>query len=77
MSRGFTLIELLIALAITGMVAAVIAGAALGNNPVNNMSFGVNGTVETRCIDGYKFMVGYRGQVSQVMDADGHGVHCN
>ena len=49
---GFTLIELLIALAITGMVAAVIAGAAFGNNPVNNITVNLNSLSSTPW-DGY------------------------
>ena len=40
-----------------------------------NVSFGVNGVVETRCINGYQFIVAER-ETRQVMDELGHGVKC-
>ena len=52
-NSGFTLIELIIAIAIVGIGCLFIVGIYQGSlNPGGAMSFGVNGVVETRCIDG-------------------------
>jgi prepilin-type N-terminal cleavage/methylation domain-containing protein len=75
--KGFTLIELMIVIAILGIVIAVaaplLAGAPLSNG---NISFGVNGMTESRCIEGYKFVVGEQGQARQILDEFGKGVRC-
>ena len=78
-TRGFTLIELIIAMAIPiGIGILVIAGISQGGlgDTSNRISFGVNGVVETRCVDGYKFMMGHDGSARQIMDEYGHGVRC-
>lgn len=74
MPKGFTLIEMMIA----GVIISIIAILLLGSKDVanGNASFGVNGFVETRCINGYTFVVGHRSQPTQVMDEKGHGVKC-
>jgi hypothetical protein len=41
-----------------------------------SLSVGLNGMTESRCIDGYKFIVGQDGQARQIMDSVGHGVQC-
>lgn len=75
--KGFTLVELLIALAIIGIIFSVavpfIAGVPLNKG---NISFGVNGMTESRCIEGYKFIVGEQGQARQILDEFGKGVRC-
>lgn len=40
------------------------------------ISYGINGLTETRCIDGYKFIVGEGGQARQILDGEGRGVRC-
>ena len=75
--RGFTLIEMMIVIVIIGIIALVAIGPVTGNSPSNSLSFGVNGLTELRCIDGYKFVIGDRGQARQVMDEFGKGVKCS
>lgn len=78
MNRGFTLIELMIVLSIIGILVAVVAPILKGGitAPAGAMSYGVNGSVEQRCISGMKFIVGRNGQVTQVIDHLGRGIAC-
>ncbi len=74
--RGFTLIELMIVIAIVGIVGSMalgFMGSASGNSSI---SIGINGMTEMRCIDGYKFIIGDKGQARQVMDEFGKGLKC-
>ena len=74
--RGFTLIEMMIVvvvLMILGTVVLNIAGMVHGNSSV---SFGINGMTEVRCIDGYKFVIGDKGQARQIIDEFGKGAKC-
>lgn len=72
--KGFTIIEFLIAVAVIGIVLALLYGAA--HSP-SRVTFGPNGFVETRCIDGLKYVVGEGGQARQVIGANGAGVGCH
>jgi prepilin-type N-terminal cleavage/methylation domain-containing protein len=75
--RGFTLIELMILLAIGGIIIAIALPVLMGTTgQTNNISWGVNGMTESRCIEGYKFIVGERGQARQILDEFGKGVRC-
>ena len=74
-SKGFTLIEMMIVFAILSIAALFAFG--LTNQNTSNVSWGVNGTVETRCISGYQFVVGHRGQARQIVDEMGKGVRCD
>lgn len=63
----FTVIVLLI------LASVVQCGAAASGG---NMSFGVGGLVEKRCINGYQFLVGQEGRIQQVLNESGGGVRC-
>jgi len=68
---GFTLIETMVAIAIIGLIGIILVGASTNDS----VSFGYNGLVETRCINGYQFVISNR-DTRQVMDEQGHGVKC-
>ena len=74
--RGFTLIELMIAIVFFLCIITFVMSAVSGFTGPNTISWGLNGMTEMRCIDGYKFVVGERGQARQVMDELGKGVKC-
>lgn len=75
--RGFTLIELIITIVIVMIVGTIGFNFYIGSqNGFSNISVGVNGMTESRCIDGYKFTIDQRGFTRQIMDSVGHGVQC-
>jgi hypothetical protein len=67
-----TLIELMV-IAFAVVMVACIWSVGVSSNSV---SLGINGVVESRCVDGYKFMMSHDGSARQVMDEFGHGVRC-
>lgn len=74
--KGFTLIEMMIVFVIVGILFTVIANAvgfASGNSSV---SLGINGMTESRCIEGYKFIISQEGNPRQILDEFGKGVRC-
>jgi prepilin-type N-terminal cleavage/methylation domain-containing protein len=75
--RGFTLIEMMIGTVI-GLTILMIIASAVGGIAINgnNISYGINGMTESRCIEGYKFIVGQEGQARQILDELGKGVRC-
>lgn len=72
--RGFTLIEVMIAIVILAIVGKLVL-VGVGDN-FGNISFGLNGLTESRCIEGYKFVIGEHGQPRQILDELGKGVRC-
>ena len=76
-NHGFTLIELMMVIAIGFIIVMAAFGFYAGNPKViSNVSMGINGMTESRCIDGYKFIIGQRGFIQQMIDENGHGVKC-
>jgi prepilin-type N-terminal cleavage/methylation domain-containing protein len=63
MLRSFTFIEWMIVVAVIGVVAATVAVADIASD-------------RTSCRAGYVFVHGSRGQLTQVLDAQGHGIPC-
>ena len=75
---GFSLVELAIAItfiAIAGIMIFNIGSSFFGNNK-SNISIGINGLSEVRCIDGFKFVVGSHGQSRQMVNENGGGIRC-
>jgi len=76
-NRGFTLIELMITIVIVMIVCTIgFNFYTASQNGFSNVSMGINGMTESRCIDGYKFIIGQDGNSRQIMDSVGHGVQC-
>ncbi len=73
--RGFTLIELMVVVVVCLILITIGMGAIGAKDGNSNLSFGVNGMVESRCIDGYKFVV-TQDSTRQVLDEFGKGVRC-
>lgn len=75
--RGFTLIELMVIIVIGATVFLIAAPALFGfSTGSSNISYGVNGMTESRCIEGYKFVMDQKGNARQILDELGKGVRC-
>lgn len=74
--RGFTIIELIIVVMIVGLVGLIVIGAANGGLSGGDITFGINGMSETRCVGGYKHTIGPDGSARQIMDEFGKGIRC-
>ena len=55
---------------------SIIAGAVGSMSGNSNISYGINGMTESRCIEGYKFIMGTEGNPRQILDEFGKGVRC-
>lgn len=73
--KGYSLVELMVIVVI--MATAGIVVVALVSGGGNDISIGINGLSETRCIGGYKFIVGEGGQSRQILNEQGGGIRCN
>lgn len=71
--KGFTLIELMIVIVMILIVGTIIMGAVGSGN--SNISVGINGVTESRCIEGYKFIIS-QDSTRQILDEFGKGVRC-
>lgn len=76
-NNGFTLIELIIVVAVIAIIAAIVIPLFTDVTSDRTLSIGYNGAVETRCVDGYKFIIGADGSAKQVMSEFGEGVRCS
>jgi prepilin-type N-terminal cleavage/methylation domain-containing protein len=74
MRKGFTLIELIIVMSI--VVVLVIIGINLSPQS-GDIQYGINGVTTTRCIGGYKCVIGPRGHVTQLIGQDGKPIVCS
>lgn len=74
--NGFTLIELMVVVVIVGIIGMILLGVVTGSTAGINTSFGINGVTETRCINGYKFVIGQSGSAQQILNDNGGGVSC-
>jgi hypothetical protein len=73
--RGITLIEVMIGIIFALCVVMLGVGAVSGVSN-NNVSIGVNGLTESRCIEGYKFILDQNGNARQILDEFGKGARC-
>lgn len=73
--KGFTVIEIIIAIFGIAIISLIVFLSVSSGS--NNVSFGINGITETRCIDGFKFVIGDRGRAEQILDSNGKGISCN
>ena len=74
--RGFTLIEAVVIICIIMILAAVAVPVFTGKMSTAGITYGVNGVTESRCIEGYKFVIGSDGNARQILDEFGKGVRC-
>ncbi len=74
--RGLTLIELMVVIVIGLTVLMMIANAVGFASGNSSISFGINGATESRCIEGYKFIVDQNGNTRQILDEFGKGARC-
>lgn len=74
--KGFTLLELMIAIVFLMCFVMIIVGAGVATNGNSNISIGINGMMETRCVEGYKFVIDQDGRTRQILDEFGKGVRC-
>lgn len=75
--NGFTLIELMIVIAMIGIISAIALPFIIGtHSQTNNITYGVNGITESRCIESYKFIIDQQGNSRQILDEFGKGVKC-
>ena len=74
--RGFTLIEMTVAVIFVLCIVMMVAGIGAGVSGNGTISMGINGMTESRCIEGYKFIVSQDGNARQILDEFGKGARC-
>ena len=74
---GMTLIEMLVGFVFVAVIFLIAAPIMFGGAPSNgNVTWGINGTTESRCIEGYRFVLDQKGNARQILDEFGKGVKC-
>lgn len=75
--RGSTLIEAVVVICIVMILAAVAVPVFNGKMSTEGITYGVHGITESRCIAGYKFVIGSDGNARQILNELGKGVRCD
>lgn len=75
--KGFTLIEVMISFVMIMILGTIILNAVGITSGNSNVSYGVNGMTESRCIENYKFIIDQKGNSRQILDEFGKGVRCD
>ena len=57
-------------------LAAAISFWVMGGSATQSVNWGITGMVETRCVNGFQFVIGQSGSARQVLDEKGSGVRC-
>lgn len=67
-TNAFTLLELMIVVSIIAILAAVVIPAIMGQSAgqQSDVSWGVNGRIETRCIEHVKIMIDSNGNAQPI-----------
>jgi hypothetical protein len=66
----------MVVIVIVMILGSIIMGAVSSSSGNSTVSWGINGMTESRCIEGYKFVIGEQGQPRQILDEFGKGVRC-
>ena len=75
--RGFTLIEMMVGIVVGAIIILIAMPVLFGSSQSNgNIIWGVNGMTESRCIEGYRFVIDQKGSARQILDEFGKGVKC-
>lgn len=74
--KGFALIEVIVII-VTIMILAAVAIPTFQGVKQGTVSVGINGVTESRCIEGYKFILDNTGNSRQILDEFGKGVRCD
>ena len=75
--RGFTLIEMMISAVFVIILILIIVPIITGMPNSSSVTWGAMGMTESRCIEGYKFVMDQTGNARQILDEFGKGVRCH
>lgn len=79
--KGFTMVEVFITVTIVGVLIGFgVMVFSVGKTMLDgnaNVSLGINGLTESRCIEGYKFILDQDGRSRQILNEFGKGVACD
>lgn len=76
MNKKFDLIHKFVAGTIILVFVAIIINLFVGITS-NNVTFGVNGITDSRCVHGFVVMQNQNGSTTQLLDEFGKGVPCS